>query len=104
MPELNFTSPYVHTRVDCNTFTMGIGQPFARVYLIPQSGTLDLASANSVRTIYLSSFPRFQSSLSLWPKLYIEHILVTPFYTLNGDYIPRLAYCAVLYIPGLKIN
>jgi hypothetical protein len=24
-------SPYVHSRVDSNTFTMGIGQPYARV-------------------------------------------------------------------------
>jgi hypothetical protein len=35
MPELTITSPYVHSRVDSNTFTMGN----------PMSGTLDLASA-----------------------------------------------------------
>jgi hypothetical protein len=34
-PELNITSPYVHSRVDYNTFTMGIGQPYARVDLNP---------------------------------------------------------------------
>jgi hypothetical protein len=40
---LYVTSPYVHSRVDYNTFTMG-GQPHARVGFIAQSGTLDLAS------------------------------------------------------------
>ncbi len=35
MPELTITSPYVHSRVDLNTFTMGIGQPYARVDLNP---------------------------------------------------------------------
>ncbi len=50
MPELNtycITSPYVHSRVDSNTFTKGIGQSYARVDLnpmsespfVPQSGT-----------------------------------------------------------------
>jgi hypothetical protein len=39
MPELTNTSPYVHSRVDSNTFTMGIGQPYARVdlNLMPES-------------------------------------------------------------------
>ena len=27
MPELSITSPYVHSRVDSNTFTMGIPMP-----------------------------------------------------------------------------
>jgi hypothetical protein len=27
MPELTITSPYVHSRVDSNTFTMGLGNP-----------------------------------------------------------------------------
>ncbi len=31
MPEMTITSPYVHSRVDSITFTMGIGQPYARV-------------------------------------------------------------------------
>ncbi len=31
MPELTITSPYVHSRADSNTFTMSIGQPYARV-------------------------------------------------------------------------
>jgi len=45
------TSPYVHSKVDSKTFTMGIYMPestltlqYARVDFIPQSGTLDLAS------------------------------------------------------------
>ncbi len=42
MPELTITSPYVHSRVDSNTFIMG-GQPYTRVDIshdsIPQSGT-----------------------------------------------------------------
>ncbi len=33
MPELTITSPYVHSRVDYNTFTMN--SPFARVDLNP---------------------------------------------------------------------
>jgi hypothetical protein len=44
IPGLTITSPYVHSRVDSNTFTMGIRQPYARVDFIPQSGTLDLDS------------------------------------------------------------
>ncbi len=35
MPELTITLPYVHSRVDSNTFTMGIGQPYAGVDLNP---------------------------------------------------------------------
>ncbi len=27
MPELTISSPYVHSRVDSNTFTMGLGNP-----------------------------------------------------------------------------
>ncbi len=53
MPELIITSPYVHSTVDFNTFTMGIEQPsqirpkpYARVDFIPLSGTLDLAFDN----------------------------------------------------------
>jgi hypothetical protein len=49
MPELTKTSPYVHSRVDSNTFTMGnpmpeSNVPYGRVDFIPQSGTLELAS------------------------------------------------------------
>ncbi len=44
MPELTVTSPYVHSRVDSNTFThtLDIEQPYARVDCIPQSGTFDM--------------------------------------------------------------
>jgi hypothetical protein len=35
LPELTLTSSYVEARVDSNTFTMGIGQPYARVDLNP---------------------------------------------------------------------
>ncbi len=49
--ELTITSPYVHSRVDSNTFTLGNSMPesilnllYARVDFTPQSGTLDLAS------------------------------------------------------------
>jgi hypothetical protein len=47
MPELTITSPYVHSRVDSNTFTMGNPMPeltltLCRVDFIPRSGTLDL--------------------------------------------------------------
>ncbi len=47
MPELTKTSPYVHSRVDSNTFTMGNPIPESTLTLcqsrlfIPQSGTLD---------------------------------------------------------------
>jgi hypothetical protein len=42
--ELTITSPYVHSRVDYKTFThtLDIGQPYARVDFIPQSGTFDM--------------------------------------------------------------
>jgi hypothetical protein len=49
MPELTITSPYVHSRVDSNIFTVGPGPACVRVDFIPQSGTLDLASnSNSI--------------------------------------------------------
>jgi hypothetical protein len=32
---LTITSLYVHSSIDFNTFTMGIGQPYARVDLDP---------------------------------------------------------------------
>ncbi len=38
MPELTITSPYVHSRVDSNTFYHG--QPYARVHLILYQGRL----------------------------------------------------------------
>jgi hypothetical protein len=37
MPVLTITSPYAHSRVDSDTFTMGIGQPYARFDLQPMS-------------------------------------------------------------------
>jgi hypothetical protein len=46
MPELIITSPYVHSRVFSNTFTMGIGQPYARVDLNPMpESTLTLCQS-----------------------------------------------------------
>ncbi len=45
IPELTITSPYVHSRVDSNTFTMG-GQPYARVDLNPMpESTLTLCQS-----------------------------------------------------------
>jgi hypothetical protein len=48
MPELTITAPYVRSRVDSNTFTMGNLMPDstlnARVDFIPLSGTLNVAS------------------------------------------------------------
>jgi hypothetical protein len=41
MPELTIISPYVHSIVDSNTFTMC--RPMPESTLSPQSGTLDLA-------------------------------------------------------------
>jgi hypothetical protein len=43
MLELTMTSPYVHSRVDSNTFTRTLEVGNDRVDFIPQSGTLDLA-------------------------------------------------------------
>ncbi len=59
MPELTIASHYVHSRVDSNTFTMGIGQPYARVDFIPQSGTMDFASGDNLRcsTVQYCEFP-----------------------------------------------
>jgi hypothetical protein len=53
MPELTITSPYVHSIVDSNTFTMGNPKstPYARVDFIPQSGTLDLTSDQDVELV-----------------------------------------------------
>jgi hypothetical protein len=50
MPELTITSPYVHSKVDSNTYIMGNPMPESTFKLMPestlshQSGTLDLAS------------------------------------------------------------
>jgi hypothetical protein len=52
MPELTITSPSVHSRINFNTFTMG-GQPYARVDIIPHSGTLGLASEGKGEGQYL---------------------------------------------------
>jgi hypothetical protein len=51
MPELTITSPYVNSKVDSNTFTMGKPMPestltLCQVDFIPQSGTLDSVSVN----------------------------------------------------------
>jgi hypothetical protein len=32
---VDYNLTYVHSRVDANSFTMGIGQPYARVDFIP---------------------------------------------------------------------
>ncbi len=45
MSELTITSPYVYSRVDSSTFT--IGNPMPESTLNPQLGTLDLASVVS---------------------------------------------------------
>jgi hypothetical protein len=47
MPELTLTSPYVHSRVDSNTYTMGTAMPEST--LSPSQGTLDLASEKKVK-------------------------------------------------------
>ncbi len=49
----SITSPNVHSRVDFNTFTMGIGQPYARVDLNPMPES----------TLY-------PSHLWIWPLLF----------------------------------
>jgi hypothetical protein len=55
LPKVTITSPYVHSRVDPNTFTMGTlyqsrPEPYARVDFIPLSGTLYLTSVHC--TVY----------------------------------------------------
>jgi hypothetical protein len=45
MPELTITSPFIHSKVDSNTFTMDNPMPESTLALCqsPQSRTLDLA-------------------------------------------------------------
>jgi hypothetical protein len=50
MPELTITSPYVHSIVDSNTFSMGNPMPEST---LSQSGTLDLASEHAAKVHYL---------------------------------------------------
>jgi hypothetical protein len=54
IPELAIiTSPYVHSRVDSSTLTMGnpmTESTLTRADFIPQSGTLDLASEHLLKT------------------------------------------------------
>jgi hypothetical protein len=50
--DYNLSSPYVHSRVDSNTFTMGNPMSestltYARDDFIPQSGALDLVSGSA---------------------------------------------------------
>jgi hypothetical protein len=51
MPELTITLPYVHSKVDFNTVTMGNPMPvdlnLCQSRLFPLTGTLDLASGSS---------------------------------------------------------
>jgi hypothetical protein len=42
MPEMNITTPYVHSRVESNTFTMG--NPMSESTLTPIPGLFDFAS------------------------------------------------------------
>jgi len=64
MPELTISSPYVHSRIDSNTFTMD--NPMSestvtqslRVDFNPQSGILDLASANGFQLVQLLYAPQ----------------------------------------------
>ncbi len=37
IPEMNITSPYVHSRVDSNTFTMGTPMPESTFFLEAES-------------------------------------------------------------------
>jgi hypothetical protein len=46
MPELIINSPYVHSRIDSNTLTMG--NPMPESTFASQSGTLNLASDNDL--------------------------------------------------------
>jgi hypothetical protein len=86
--DYNLTSPYVHPRVDSNTFTMGIGQAYARVDLIPmsestlypQSGTRFLASGHSLKmgrinsTCHVTLF--FLILCGLRPRVFFTYFLM----------------------------
>jgi hypothetical protein len=82
MPELTITSPYVLlSRVDSNTFIMGIGQPYARVDFIPQLGTLDLASVHVVlcRNSGIKKYMQFLVLYYLFSVIYHNFIGCTCF-------------------------
>jgi hypothetical protein len=58
MPELTITSPYVHYRVDSNTFTMGNPMPESTLtlclsQLFPPVRSLNLASALPILSMHL---------------------------------------------------
>jgi hypothetical protein len=65
MPELTITSPYVHTKVDSNTFTMGLGnpmpdstQPYAKVDLNPMpESTLSFSQGLYLASDFETSLP-----------------------------------------------
>jgi hypothetical protein len=89
MPELTITSPYVHSRVDSNTFTMGNPMPESTLTLrqswlfIPQSGSLDLASGDFLaiqRSADILSMQLFcflyEIIYLLYSKPYFTHCMV----------------------------
>ncbi len=55
MPELTITSPCVHSRVDSNPFTMGIGQPYDRVDWTVATLVLHQLDALTARLYILST-------------------------------------------------
>jgi hypothetical protein len=105
MPELTITSPYVNSRVDSNTFTMGIGQPYARVDFDPMPK--------------LTLFP--SQGLWIWPRDYkggrggvtytLDHLNKTSPFTYCTNYAPfsavqsnpRTAVYIVVVVIGILI-
>ncbi len=62
MPELTITSPYVHSRVDSNTFTM-VNQPYARVDLNPTAeSTLSPSQGLRIWPLYNSPLVSLRKS------------------------------------------
>jgi hypothetical protein len=91
MPELTKTSPYVHSRVESNTFIMGNPMPESslplcqsQVDFIHLSGTLDLASESS---FYYDSMDQRVLNDLYRVKLARGHII-----QLNAHPLPSLSH------------
>jgi hypothetical protein len=77
MPELTITSPYGHSRVNSNTFTMGIGQPYARVDLSPMPEST-LSPSQGLGEVASGHFPSFR--LTSFPAVIKPSLSHFPFF------------------------
>jgi hypothetical protein len=101
-PEFSITSPYVHSRVDSNTCTMGIGQPYARLCPSVRDLGLGIGPLTHTHSADLTSFlENLETKLLKRPKRGYIHIYSPIIFWLV---FLNVRYSTLLYLPPLRFH